>query len=98
MCNSSLGEVACLYLTVKAKCLSRSICLFIFRVREEKKQFGANIFNTAKLKSHEFLTHSKDEGHTAPINGVRKIWDVIQNYYTKTITTNSTYSFTVRYL
>jgi len=41
-----------------------------FRVRAEEKQCGANIFNKTK-KTYEFLTHSKDEGHIAPINGVR---------------------------
>lgn len=54
--------------------LSLFIVLFIllvtFRVRAEEKQCGANIFNKTK-KTYEFLTHSKDEGHIAPINGVR---------------------------
>ena len=54
--------------------LSLFIVLFIllvtFRVRAEGKQCGANIFNKTK-ETYEFLTHSKDEGHIAPINGVR---------------------------
>ena len=58
----------------KRPVLSLFIVLFIllvtFRVRAEEKQCGANIFNKTK-KTYEFLTHSKDEGHIAPINGVR---------------------------
>lgn len=58
----------------KCPSLSLFIVLFIlvvtFRVRAEEKQCGANIFNKTK-KTYEFLTHSKDEGHIAPINGVR---------------------------
>ncbi|KAL9984788.1 hypothetical protein ACROYT_G007121 [Oculina patagonica] len=37
------------------------------RVRDERKDKDS-VFHTKK--SHEFLTHSKDERHTAPINGL----------------------------
>lgn len=58
----------------KRPSLSLLIVLFIlvltFRVRAEEKRCRANIFNKTK-EMCEFLTHSKDEGHIAPINGVR---------------------------
>ncbi|XP_068741933.1 WD repeat-containing protein 87-like [Montipora capricornis] len=39
------------------------------RVQAEKKKCGADIFNAPK-KTYEFMMHSKDEGHTALINGL----------------------------
>ena len=42
---------------------------YLSRVQADRKS-NANSFDTVK-NSHEFLMHSKDEGHSAVINGVR---------------------------
>lgn len=57
--------------TSLSKFINRPFLLVLtFRVRAEEKRCRANIFNKTK-EMCEFLTHSKDEGHIAPINGVR---------------------------
>ena len=42
--------------------------MIISRLRDERKE------KNSILNAHEFLTHSKDELHTAPINGVREYY------------------------
>lgn len=47
------------------------LCTLSFvRVQAEQQQRGVDMFDKAKA-GHKFLTHSTDEGHTAPINGVK---------------------------